>query len=134
MIVSKNRNYFILLFSIIPSSTLAAIPFILDAGVKGGNNRNYGQVSSFTPIVANENNLLFNDIGLMHHLPHSRVSGNYKYKSNIYEVNFRLGYRQSIKDDIINRRAPFLLRVAINEYNFRDNFIYYNLDPFSLRK
>jgi hypothetical protein len=103
----KKRNYFILLFSIIPSSSFAALPFVLDACVKGGNNRNYAQISSFTPIVENADNLFFNDTRLMHHLPHSKSSGNYKYKSNIYEMNFGLGYRHAIKDDIIMGGAAY---------------------------
>ena len=48
-----------------------SVPYIFDATIKAGNNRNYAQGAIFAPLVSSDEDLIFGDIRYMHHLPKS---------------------------------------------------------------
>ncbi len=79
----------------------SSIPFIVEGTVKGGNNRSYGQIAAFMPVVENDDNLMFADIRFMHHLPQLKKKKNSLYDSKSYEANFGLGYRQAINEETV---------------------------------
>ena len=80
-------------------ATEASLPYIIDIAGKGGNNRNYGQISAFVPVISDESTALFGDMRVMHHLPHFKKKS--IYDSKTYEINLGAGYRDAIEEDMV---------------------------------
>jgi outer membrane receptor protein involved in Fe transport len=84
-----------------------SVPYIMDATVKAGNNRNYVQGAIFAPLVVGDDNVIFGDIRYMHHLPKSGKKKNSLYDPKSYEANFGLGYRKALDDETILGAATY---------------------------
>jgi hypothetical protein len=101
------KNLSLSLACLLPISAQASSSLILDGAIKAGNNRNYAQVSAFTPLVSSKEDLIFGDIRYMHHLPKAGKKKNSLYDSKAYEANFGLGYRKALDDEMVAGTAAY---------------------------
>lgn len=101
----KNILISLLCSGLLIAETYGAVPFILDAAVKTGNNRNYAQTGAFIPLHLNDHKLIFTDIRFMHNLPHT--DNKQSYSAKLYEANFGAGYRVAYGEDMVVGLAAY---------------------------